>query len=163
MKRFSTFFIPLVLSGCSLFGGTQNDATAFCSASGDARIGDIYHVTGHQDFWLTPSGQYLSDNEYSAPKSTLDNLETSLQNTLQGTSDEHKNAEKVRIFRVVASRDDTQVKCLTVKYGDADKSRKFATLKTGQRLRVLSDSYGKSGQQMYQTRSSDGFNYQLIK
>lgn len=158
MKRTVLLLFPLVLSGCTLLGTTQSDASAFCTAAGQARTGDIYHVTGNQDFWLTPSGQYLSDRELSAPQSTID----ALQNTLQGQTDPRKNAVKVRIFRV-ASRDDTRVNCLTVKYDAADKAHKFATLKTGQRIRVVADNYGKSGSETYLTRSSDGFSYQLIK
>lgn len=158
MKRPFLMLLPLVLSGCTLLGTNQNDASAFCTAAGQARTGDIYHVTGNQDFWLTSSGQFLSDRELSTPQSTLDTL----QNTLQGQNDARKNAVKVRIFRV-ASRDDTRVNCLTVKYDAADKAHKFSTLKTGQRIRVVADNYGKSGSETYLTRSSDGFSYQLIK
>ncbi len=64
MKKVSVVLSAAVmLSGCAGLTGQGGDYGKFCDVSGQAQRGDIYRVAGVRDFWLTPAGNYLSDQE----------------------------------------------------------------------------------------------------
>lgn len=160
MKR---HLIPLLsvlaLSGCAALPGQPASAySQFCGRSGTGYTGDIYRISGHQDFWLTPSGRYLSRQELDG-SGALSDMAQQLQGVDPAT--ERTGAVQVRIFKA-QSENGSKTTCLPLRYDDPARARKFSTLTEGRRLEVLSEDNGQSGRQIYSNSSRAGFVYRLL-
>lgn len=161
MKRTLTVILTaLSLSGCAaLPGQPASDYDNFCNVSGTGYPGDIYRITDHRDFWLTPTGRYLSEQELSGNSGTLSSVAQQLQGI--DPAKERAQAVQVRIFKAESERGE-KGKCLPLRYDDPARARKFSTLTNGRRLQVVSEDNGQSGRQIYSNSSRAGFVYKLL-
>ncbi|KQN49928.1 hypothetical protein ASE93_23395 [Serratia sp. Leaf50] len=159
MKKVSVILsAALMLSGCAGLPGQGGDYGKFCDVSGQAQRGDIYHVTGVRDFWLTPAGNYLSDREYGqAGTRALDEV-TGL---VTRSADKSDNAVRVRVF-LVRSESAQSGACLPVTVTDPQYRSMSAKLVIGRRLQVAGDTTGVTGNQVYHHAGSQNFRYRVL-
>lgn len=148
----------MMLSGCAALPGNNGDYGKFCNVSGTARSGEIYRVAGVRDFWLTPAGNYLSDQEYGQTSTRVLDDVTGMVTRAPGQSDK---AVRVRVF-LVRSENSKSGACLPVTVTDPQYRSMSAKLVDGRRLQVAGDAAGVTGSQVYHHAGSATFRYRVL-